>query len=296
MPRDNVIVRRRRYRGSRWRAVRRATALALLTLAMAPLQSALHALGLPLARRLPMRWHRLCLLMTGLRLRRFGEPETQGPVLYVANHASYLDIPVLGSLLEASFVAKAEVARWPVVGYLCRLQRTVFVDRQVVSVLSHLSALQGRLAAGDNMVLFPEGTSSDGNRVLPFKGALFRAAMTECEGRPVRVQPVTIAYSGFNGMPMGRNLRPFFAWYGDMAFPGHFGTCLGMGRAVADVVFHPSVTLAEFASPNELAQHCQAEIARALSDSLAGRLADRRNLDCPVGREVEVNSAPAYSL
>lgn len=294
MPRR--LVARLGYRAARLRAARRIAVLALGTLLLAPLQWALHLLRLPLARRVPMRWHGLCCHASGLRLRRFGRPETRGPVLYVANHASYLDISVLGSLLEASFVAKAEVACWPVAGYFARLQDTVFIDRQATSVLSHLAAMQGRLAAGDNIVLFPEGTTNDGNRILPFKCALFRAAAAQSGGRPVCVQPVTIAYSRFDGRPMGRNLRPYFAWYGEMAFGPHFWTCLGMGRPEVDVVFHPSVALSDFPSHTALAQHCEGRIAGALSDSLAGRLADAEAGRIMAGEDAEFDAAPVYSL
>jgi 1-acyl-sn-glycerol-3-phosphate acyltransferase len=286
----------RGHGGSRLRAAWRSAILVLFTVILALVQSALYVLKLPAARRFPMHWHRLCRHAAGLGVRRFGIPETRAPVLYVANHASYLDVAILGSLLEASFVAKAEVARWPFFGFLCRLQRTVFIDRQAASVQSHLAALQGRLAAGDNIVLFPEGTSSDGNRVLPFKAALFRAAAAACRGHAVRVQPVAIVYSRFNGLPMGRRMRPFFAWYGDMTFPSHFWTCLGMGRPEADVVFHPSVELADFASHAQLAKYCEARIAGTFSEALSGRLKDADHREKPAKEETGIETALSYSL
>ena len=260
------------FTGSRFRAARRCVVFVLGSLGLGLVQLVLMVLRLPAAQWFPMNWLRLCCHVTGIELRRYGAPEARGPVLYVANHASYLDVPVLGSLLEASFVSKAEVADWPLIGWISRLQRPVFIDRQVASAGAHVAALHDRLAAGDSLILFPEGTSNDGNRMLPFKSTLFRAAAAQCDGQSVRVQPVTIAYSRFDGSPMGRNLRPFFAWYGDMTMGGHLWTCLGMGRPGVDVVFHPSVTLDAFASHAELAQYCHGVIARTLSDALAGRL------------------------
>jgi len=287
---------RRGQVGSPVRAAFRAAVLAIGTALMAPVQCLLRLFRLPAARRFPMWWHRLCCRATGIRLRIVGTPETCGPVLYVANHISYLDIPVLGSLLEASFIAKSEVARWPGSGFLCRLQRTMFVDRQPGSVMAQLHELRDRLAAGDSMILFPEGTSGDGNRVLPFKSVLFRAVAAEGDSRPVRVQPVTIAYSRFDGAPMGRNLRPRFAWYGDMAFRGHFWTCLGMGRPGVDLVFHPAVTPGDFPSHTELARHCEERIAGALSNALSGRLMDDVPTDDLGWEEEPIDPVPVYSL
>lgn len=294
--RRNAIRVRRGPAGSPVRAARRAAGLAIGTLLMASVQCLLRFFRLPAARRFPIWWHRLCRRAAGMRLRIVGVPETQGPVLYVANHVSYLDIPALGSMLDGSFVAKSEVSRWPLIGFLCRLQRTMFVDRQAGSVMAQLNELRDRLAAGDSMILFPEGTSGDGNRVLPFKSVLFRAAAAESGGQPVRVQPITIAYSRFDGAPMGRNLRPRFAWYGDMAFCGHFWTCLGMGWPGVDLVFHPAVTLADFPSHADLARHCRDRIAGGLSDALSGRLPGAASRDDHEWHEELIEPLPVYPL
>ena len=135
-------------------------------------------------------------------------------MLFASNHVSYADIAVLGSLIAGSFIAKAEVAHWPLFGWLAKLQRTVFVDRRVRSTQLQRDAMTERLAAGDALILFPEGTSGDGNRVLPFKSALFSAAERMQAIVPIAVQPVSIAYTRLDGMPLGRLLRPFIAWYG----------------------------------------------------------------------------------
>ena len=97
-------------------------------------------------------------------------------MLFAANHVSYLDITVLGSLLDASFIAKTEVAGWPLFGWLARLQRSVFIDRRARSTAHQRDSIAARLAAGEALILFPEGTSGDGNRLLPFKSALFSVA------------------------------------------------------------------------------------------------------------------------
>src|SRR5262249_27588237 len=172
---------------------------------------------------------------------------TAKPTLFVCNHSSYLDISVLGSLIRGSFVAKAEVADWPVFGFLAKLQRTVFVDRQRRSSAHHQrDQLASRLAAGVNMILFAEGSSNDVNRTLPFRIALFGVAERTTENgapAPLTIQPISLAYVRLNGMPIGRSLRPFLAWYGDMELADHLWKVAGLGRITVTVEFHPPVTL-----------------------------------------------------
>ena len=115
-----------------------------------------------------------------------------------------MDISVVGSLIDGCFVAKAEIAGWPIFGFLTKLQRSVFVDRRPSRSVTQRDEIQHRLEAGDSMILFAEGTSSDGNRVLPFKSSLFAVAQRRVNGRPIMVQPVSVAFSHLDGMPMGR--------------------------------------------------------------------------------------------
>jgi lyso-ornithine lipid O-acyltransferase len=219
----------------------------------------------------PCFYHRCCCRILGLRIRRIGQPIPTRPVLFAANHTSYIDITVLGALLPASFIAKAEVARWPLFGWLAKLQRSVFIDRQVRSVAAQRDAIAGRLAARDALILFPEGTSGDGNRLLPFKSALFGVVEDRGSGEPVAVQPVSIAYTRLDGLPIGRALRPFFAWYGDMTMAPHLWRLLGLGIVEIVVEFHPATTLPACGSRKELARYCQERIARGLAAALTGR-------------------------
>lgn len=222
--------------------------------------------------RLIRLWHKGSLRIAGVRPTVHGAPVTGRPVLYVANHVSYFDISILGALLDASFVAKAEIAGWPIFGYLARLQRSVFVRRSGRHAAQQRDEIRQRLEAGDQLILFPEGTSSDGARALRFKSALFDAATIEIDGRQVEVQPVSLAYTRFDGMPMGRLLRPFFAWYGDMDLAPHLWRALGLGRIGVDVIFHEPVRLERFGSRKALAQHCEQAVAQGLRDALTGRI------------------------
>lgn len=206
-----------------------------------------------------------------------GRPLEDGsPVLYVANHASYLDIIVLGSLLRGYFVAKNEVAGWAGFGFLARISRTVFIERKPGATARERNGLLDRFDLGESLILFAEGTSNDGNHVIPFKSSFFSVAEGEvrgAEGMPctVTVQPVSVAYTKLDGLPITRALRPLLAWYGDMTLAGHMVGALGLGRITVEVEFHPPVTLAEFGSRKVLSAHCHKVISHGLTRMLAGR-------------------------
>jgi 1-acyl-sn-glycerol-3-phosphate acyltransferase len=245
-----------------------------LTAAALPIQALAVTRGWPLGTYLPRHYHRLVCRMLGLRVIVRGEISVAHPTLFVSNHASYIDIEVLGSLISGSFVAKSEVRTWPVFGLLARLQRTVFVDRRARSSATQRDSLTTRLEAGDSLILFPEGTSNDGNRVKPFKSALFSAAEIRIAGKHLAVQPVTVAYVRLNGMPIGRHMRPSFAWYGDMALADHLWRLAGLGQAEIVVEFHEPVTIDALGSRKRLAEHCEAVIAGALARAISGRSDD----------------------
>ena len=184
-------------------------------LAIVPWQSSAIRLKLGRRKTLPNRYSRFLCKLFGLNIIVIGKPEQDRGVLMVANHTSYLDIIVLGGTARVSFVAKSEVSTWPFFGLMARLYETVFVERSRRSQAGVArDQLRERLQAGDALVLFPEGTSNDGNRVLPFKSALMGAVEaevgTDAKGKVqhVPVQPVSISYVGFHGMPMGRENRP----------------------------------------------------------------------------------------
>lgn len=255
--------------GSTWLRVWRTAVYLAWTLAMMPVQ----AVGLVLRRRwvatLPRFYHRRCCRILGVDVRRIGEPVDTRPVLFASNHVSYIDIMVLGSLIPGSFVAKSEIAGWPLFGWLAKLQRSVFVDRQVRSTARQRDAIAERLAAGDALILFPEGTSSDGNFVLPFKSALFSVVFNKEQA--IAVQPVSLAYTRLDGLPIGRRMRPYFAYYGDMVLGPHLWRLLGLGQIEAVVQFHPPVMVADFATRKALADFCYERVSRGVGRSLTGR-------------------------
>ena len=240
------------------------------TLALMPVQALGLALGCGWVARFPCFYHRNCCRIFGLRVRRIGEATAIRPALFVVNHISYADITVLGALIPGSFIAKTEVARWPLFGWLAKLQRSVFIDREVRSMTVQRDAIAERLAAREALILFPEGTSGDGNRVLPFKSALF--AVADCgAGDRVTVQPVSIAYTRIDGMPIGRRYRPLVAWYGAMAMAPHLWRMLGFAALEVVVEFHAPTCAAECGSRKALASYCHQRIAGGLAAALSGR-------------------------
>lgn len=255
---------------SRPMALLRLLAYVGWTLALLPAQIVAVALARRLSFAIPVLYHKGACRALGLRLERRGMPVRDGPVLFVSNHSSYLDIHVLGAVLTGSFVAKQEVASWPLFGLCAKLQRSVFVDRKRGTSATQRDAIAGRLAKGDSLILFPEGTSNDGNRVLPFKSALLSVAENRVGDRPLTVQPVSLAYARHSNMPMGRGLRACYAWYGDMGLVDHLWRVLALGPATVVVRFHAPVTIDEFGGRKGLTSHCERAVSDGVMEALYG--------------------------
>jgi 1-acyl-sn-glycerol-3-phosphate acyltransferase len=256
------------------RAAAIVAAFVIFTLPLMPVQWLLLKLDSPFARTFPNWYHRRLAQLFGLHLKVTGTPVTGEGVLLVANHTSWLDIVIFSALQPLSFVAKAEIAGWPFFGTLARLQRTVFVERSRRAATGDArDAIRDRLLAGDCLVLFPEGTSHDGNTVLPFKSALLGAAEAVLEGgRHVKVQPVSTAFVNVHGIPMGREYRPAFAWYGDMELVPHLWEALLAGPLDVVVQFHEPLSL-DMMDRKTLARRAEAMVRTGQAEALAGLVA-----------------------
>jgi 1-acyl-sn-glycerol-3-phosphate acyltransferase len=246
--------------GGRLRAIRRMASAVLWTLMAIPIQALL--LLLPGRGKIvfPRVYYRTLCWLIGLRLNVVGQPSGRKPVLYLSNHCSWLDILVLGATLEACFVSKEEVGRWPLISIVARLGRTVFVSRARGRTGEEAKELRARLAAGDSFILFPEGTSSDGSRVLPFRSSLLAAADAAAS-----VQPVSLVYDRLGGLPACRRDRPVFAWFGDMDIATHFWRLARRSGARATVLLHEPADPAAFPDRKALT----AAAARVVSEGAA---------------------------
>jgi 1-acyl-sn-glycerol-3-phosphate acyltransferase len=249
----------------------------VLTLPLMPVQAVLLRVSERSARRFPHWYHRQVCRILGIRLEVDGAVVQDAPVLLVCNHTSWLDIPVLSALAPVSFVAKLEVGGWPFVSALARLQRSVFVDRtRRQAAVDAANEIMARLEKGDTIVLFAEGTSSDGNRVLPFKTSLFGAVKSEDAPprAPVVVQTAAVVYTHVCGIPVTRADRPRFGWYGNMEMTSHAWGVLKSGPITATIKVSRPVPLTDFIDRKDLALKSERAIRRAVIGILRGRSDD----------------------
>ncbi|QLF69208.1 1-acyl-sn-glycerol-3-phosphate acyltransferase [Peteryoungia desertarenae] len=250
-------------------------AIFLTTLALAPLQILALYFDWPLRRRLPRLWHRVSCRMLGLRIHSHGVLDTRRPLMIAANHASWKDILVLGALADVVFIAKTEVAAWPVFGTLAKLQKTIFVVREEKRRTGdQVNEIAARMSDGEVVVLFPEGTTSDGNRVLATKSSLFGAAAAALGDDPdavVHVQPVSIAFTRVQGMPMGRYHRSIAGWPGDVTMLPHLVGVLKAAAIDVDVTFGEAVEYRRGESRKLLAATIESRLRAMLLVHLRGR-------------------------
>jgi lyso-ornithine lipid O-acyltransferase len=206
----------------------------------------------------------------GVRVLVEGEvPQHPRGTLFVANHCSYIDIPIYGSMVPVRFTPKAEIKRWPLIGLCSTLAMSLFIRRERDAAAGQRAQIRAALEAGDNVILFPEGTTNDGEHIKPFKSALF-SAVEPAEGAPqLPVRMMALAYTRIEGRPpaSGRMLDRV-AWYGDMTLLPHLWALLSMRRVEATLRFIPTPTL-DFSDRKQAARHCEEMVATAVSTMLA---------------------------
>lgn len=180
----------------------------------------------------------------------------KGEGAFVANHSTWLDIFVLNASSRLFFVSKAEVADWPGIGWLARGTGTVFIRRARSEAAAQQRVFEDRLSSGHKLVFFPEGTSTDGLRILPFKSTLFAAFLSAGLREKLAIQPVSLRYRA----PGGQDPR-FYGWWGAMDFAPSLLKILAVkGGGRVDVTFHPPLRVSEFANRKDLAKACEAAV------------------------------------
>lgn len=206
---------------------------------------------------------RAAFAILGMRMLVKGVPMS-APGAIVANHASWMDIFALNAAARLYFVAKSEVESWAGIGWLARATGTLFIARKGVEAKRQQMAFEHRLRIGHKLVFFPEGTSTDAIRILPFKSTLFAAFFTAETPEPLQIQPVTVIYHA----PVGEDPR-HYGWWGDMTFAPHLLKVLADAKpGWVEVIFHPAVPVRAFADRKSLAAHCERVIRT--SHGLAG--------------------------
>jgi 1-acyl-sn-glycerol-3-phosphate acyltransferase len=249
----------------------RVTVFALWTLLCAPVQAVLLLLPGRGKARLPVVYWAGCCWCLGLRVRVIGAPLARDlPTVFVSNHSSWMDIPALGSCLPACFIAKGEVGRWPVISIIAHLGRTVFVSRRATGAARENADIRKRLGDGDSLILFPEGTTSDGARVMPFRSAFLAVAESD---QPHVLQPVSIVYDELDFLPARRADRALFAWFGDMDLASHFNRIARHRGLRVTIELHPPLDPAVRLSRKQLATATWRQVALSAAELRRNRIA-----------------------
>lgn len=224
-------------------------------------------LHLPGHKKVVPLFHKGLLRLFGLKVNYHGDFSKYRPTLYVSNHNSYLDIPILGPL-PSYFIAKSDIANWPLIGFLSTLQNTLFIERKAGRAKAQIHTMQSHLAQGNSLTLFAEGTSTDGAHVEPFKSSLFEAAKLSDNENKVAIQPITVVFTHVDGHVMDQSMRDNYAWYADMSFGAHALNALKIKSAASEVHFHPVCYLEDFDSRKQCADHCQKVVADCMQNVL----------------------------
>ena len=252
------------------------TAFVILTAGLAAVLAAMGLLRLNGRGRVSLHYSRAVCALLGVRIKVVGRPPEHHAVLILANHVSWLDILAITATVPVIFVAKSEVARWPLIGWVARARGTVFVERDRRQRTPEANAdIARHLADGQSIVLFAEGTSSDGNRVLPFRTALvgaLREALAQVEaGKRIAVQPLSIGYTGLLGLPMGRQHRPVVAWYGDRDLLPHLREFLRRGAVDVTLSWGEPIEQENGADRKAVVRSLEACVRAMTASALRGR-------------------------
>lgn len=220
----------------------------ILLLMVRLVEAPVFGVGRPVTPHLTQWVCRVAFVILGMKHKVRGLPMTERGAV-VANHSSWLDIFALNAVKRFYFVSKSEVARWPGIGWLARATGTVFIDRDPRKAREQTGLFEQRLLAGHKLLFFPEGTSTDGQTVLPFKTTLFEAFLTPGLKPYMFIQPVTLIYHS----PVGQPAR-FYGWWGDMDFGTHLlKTLAASPQGMVELIYHDPVPVADYAGRKALA-------------------------------------------
>jgi 1-acyl-sn-glycerol-3-phosphate acyltransferase len=208
-------------------------------------------------------FHYGCCYLFSMKVTTEGELSRLKPTLYLSNHISYLDVFALSSKIPGYFIAKSEVANWPVLGALAKIQNTLFFERKGNKIRAQLDIMTHHFNEKKNLILFPEGTSTEGEHVEPFKSSLLQSVEQAVD--TVTIQPITIAYTHYEKKPMNREVRDQYAWYATMPFGSHFFNALGLKKSSVKIIFHPTIDLTDFETRKDCAFYCWQQVSNSLS-------------------------------
>ena len=234
-----------------------------------PVQVFCNTIGFKLKKIYPLYFYQMIKIVTGINIKfnRTKLNKKNMGVLYIANHVSWFDIICLGTLLNARFIAKKEVSQMGIFGFLAMLSNTFFIDNENKNkIIEYNHLIQKKLKAGENFIIFPEGTTSDGNGIKNFKSSMLECAFDN--NNEINIQPISICYSKLNNIPMGIYLRRNIAWVGDTSMVAAMAIFLRSGRITVDIIFHDLMSVNNFKNRKELAAHCEKQILSGLNQSI----------------------------
>lgn len=221
----------------------------------------------PKAYIIPKFWHKGACTIFGIKINIIGTPYSSSQTIYLTNHLSYFDIVVLGSILKASFVAKEDVESWPVFGFLSHLQQTAFISRSREKARQVAGTLEHMIQQEKNLILFPEGTSTDGQNVRPFKSSLFSIAFGKKgeQNTAFKIQPITLHVHSANGHTIkSQDDRDIYAWHIDMTTPmaKHLWGFAKTKGAEIDLLFHLPMDAKDYSERKTLAKACHDTVSK----------------------------------
>ena len=243
--------------------------LLLVIIISIPIQIFFNMIGFKLKKLYPQYFYRLIKLVIGINI-NFDKTKINKAnlgVLYIANHVSWFDIICLGTLLKARFIAKKEVSEMGIFGFLAKLSNTFFIDNSNKSkIIEYNNFIQKKLRNGENFIIFPEGTTSDGNGILDFKSSMLECAFDK--NNQINIQPISICYTKINNVPMGIYLRRNIAWVGDTPMIVAMVNFLRSGRITVDIIFHDLMSINNFRNRKELASYCEKQILNGINKNI----------------------------
>ena len=212
----------------------------LIILVLGPMQYILVKTKLRQRTYIPIIFHKALLKILGVKVKLIGKISSIRPLILAGNHTSYIDIIILGSIMPICFIAKEEIKYWFLFGFLAKMQNTIFIKRKNYKTLESLNSINKELDSNSAVVLFPEGTTNTGKKVLNFKSSLFNLFENN---NTLRLQNFSLCYTHVNDMPIDNRTRPQISWYGDMNILSHLLNFLKISCVNATVVFHPILPL-----------------------------------------------------
>ena len=263
----------------------------VLLFIMTPFQIFVICLRLPGSDKLPLLFHKAILKIIGVRVRVSGPLPAPG-TLIVSNHVSWLDICIIGSVLPVNFVAKADISGWPILGFLAKLQKTLFIKRDRRSdTANQRNAMQERLLEGGRLLLFPEGTTGDGTIVFPFKSSLFAAAEVPENDNLIPIQPLSLAFAELSGIPMSRRIRIKYAWIGDIGLLSNMLYILRSYSFTINLIFHEPTNLVEAGGRKKLAVSAHRQVQNGVANTTVGSI-DIEATDADAASVLKVAAKP----